>query len=1667
MWPALLAVLISAYAVWCGDSLTLIDECDFIPKLPNSNDWDFVIQNPYKGVVEVLRSPTNKFQVLLNASFEENHDWGLYYTLRTGSNEMFLQLSTRVVQQRVYTDTEEDTVYLQLLLITIASLVLVVFVVSIIFSCWWIKSRQENLEPGLQIFFVLGQQINFHLKHLFSKLVVKEATDRIRPEYAEICRLDGNDTLNADGEIELISLGQNIFNSYENDTVKSKVTGGEYTTFTALAGSKESAEEGREGTMDGAKPSTEANATLPGTTHTLPRYSIAGNNGAGGSGAAVIGVPPSIISSTVASTVNTFGASLPRMSGVEGVGMTGLKLGQSSTTGRTRHMAKEFLDESVLNTAARKLKGSNEQTMRRPPLSNIVSTAGTASTAPQQVILLPAASTGTAGGEQAFLLASTADGIMRPLSPIRVVEAIEPSASVLNPCAIHPAAGTAAATPGATLFVQVDSTQTPVASTELQRLSPSLHTTASGVPILTDEFLAEMAACPQHSYLLRQQMSTTFEASPPIAAVTAAAATPATNIVGVSVDPTADVTYPFEAPPAPALRRRSHDLLESSADKPSASGRDTAVEVVEEASQTPCKPSESTSQRPVSPGYSETLPRTIGRSSSHSNSIESELNKPGSSATLPVGSSSTGARKSALKGARGSKISKQIRFTVLNIVAISCIVTVAMATKTVDNTADGEGGVQVMNVIRFPATSVDANSTESLGGPPGGPQLRITIWIPTYFNLGEAEVKHSMGSDSVSNSTLGRKPPKSIQLWLNRTSRTEVRLGPNVHRSAVEIYGKRETSYYLMAHGVYWHACRLLLASAGLISYIPGNAYVKSFDPIASSKRPRRSLKLNGVMLTQRLRYVTINAADSKFWALRIGTLEAHRNRSLAPIGKEEPVYLNASKLVSPNFLLNGLSTPPDAVDARWIQSTRSCRQRYVCDHSCDPGAGHACICQRGYRPAGPEDRSRLIGYGSGAADGIKGQGRVCLDVDECEDAAVRAECTQRGGVCTNRPGDHQCLCPSGRTCLQEYGFLPVEVLATPRVVGGLVFSRMRSVVPLGILLLAVCASLAVCKPALDARTGESLPTRRHECYLNEQDMGVAKMHIFELIDKVFTAICKCKDRGASLAECELTAFVKVNGTSDGDHSSRSGVGDLKPEIQIIDSRHREYPQPQSETSDAMLQYRTDQPYILRPYPYPSGKSPSHFKSQLQRPDKSPSSSGRIADQPTIHRPVWPSVDSRFVRVMPYQPNLGESNATSSSPKIVAARPTFKFLTLSDFDAHSEESRVESDSTEVLHKEGNDDGHHHHRVAAMHRLVNPTFIKRPISRSRKNSGFIHLNVYLNFVLQRSTLFRLLVQCDEKVLTALSVVKHFQKNMANGEEAKLFPSHPKPLSLESSTKSHVLSHPKRCYNYEDIEAVKLQLYTHINDIIEDIMECIKSGIPIERCKMEGIRRRDGRHHEKLSNGKAVTVDSRCLRGEKDKSNGSSHFVSGGPYSGSSGNGRIGSYTGNEVLNSASYEFGRGGDYPGEDAESGEYNESLPESNSYGERSGYMENDESAFEANGYGGSNSYTGDDLPGVYSGSGSYLESQKPYPGSYSPDGSRGSCGSSECSDFIGTGGYPESNNMNVSLGSRQTLSNKHSVGDKFTTLAQYPILPPLMLSFLSRDVSRLDSEFLPREAP
>ncbi|KAA3676960.1 uncharacterized protein DEA37_0011433 [Paragonimus westermani] len=126
-----------------------------------------------------------------------------------------------------------------------------------------------------------------------------------------------------------------------------------------------------------------------------------------------------------------------------------------------------------------------------------------------------------------------------------------------------------------------------------------------------------------------------------------------------------------------------------------------------------------------------------------------------------------------------------------------------------------------------------------------------------------------------------------------------------------------------------------------------------------------------------------------------------------------------------------------DVVNAHQILGTRVCRQRYACEHSCDPGARHDCICQRGYRPAGPKDRERLLAHGSrlGNIDLENVKGRICLDVDECASTEVRAACSRLGGVCTNRPGDYACLCPSGKPCLacrplcisEEFEFAPCK----------------------------------------------------------------------------------------------------------------------------------------------------------------------------------------------------------------------------------------------------------------------------------------------------------------------------------------------------------------------------------------------------------------------------------------------------------------------------------------------------------------------------------------------------------------------------------------------------------------------------------------------------------------
>lgn len=56
---------------------------------------------------------------------------------------------SRVAELAVKSTGEEENIYLQLLFVTVSALVLVVFVVSIIFSCWWLKSQKWEDEAQL------------------------------------------------------------------------------------------------------------------------------------------------------------------------------------------------------------------------------------------------------------------------------------------------------------------------------------------------------------------------------------------------------------------------------------------------------------------------------------------------------------------------------------------------------------------------------------------------------------------------------------------------------------------------------------------------------------------------------------------------------------------------------------------------------------------------------------------------------------------------------------------------------------------------------------------------------------------------------------------------------------------------------------------------------------------------------------------------------------------------------------------------------------------------------------------------------------------------------------------------------------------------------------------------------------------------------------------------------------------------------------------------------------------------------------------------------------------------------------------------------------------------------------------------------------------------------
>lgn len=86
------------------------------------------------------------------------------------------------------------------------------------------------------------------------------------------------------------------------------------------------------------------------------------------------------------------------------------------------------------------------------------------------------------------------------------------------------------------------------------------------------------------------------------------------------------------------------------------------------------------------------------------------------------------------------------------------------------------------NVIRAEQRADEvANTTEV----PAAVRVHLTVWLPASM-IAAAGQHHGMQPKA---DAPAKRIPDSIQLWLNRTSLTEVRLAPAVDRQTIHIYG--------------------------------------------------------------------------------------------------------------------------------------------------------------------------------------------------------------------------------------------------------------------------------------------------------------------------------------------------------------------------------------------------------------------------------------------------------------------------------------------------------------------------------------------------------------------------------------------------------------------------------------------------------------------------------------------------------------------------------------------------------------------------------------------------------------------------------------------------------------------------------------------------------------
>ncbi|CAH8824781.1 unnamed protein product [Trichobilharzia szidati] len=1140
------------------DELILIDQNELLPRLPSGKTWDLILQNPYEGAIEIAESPVDKFQILINITGNQQNDYErLKYRLRSTEDSLFVELYPHFSPPIYRNDGEEEKIYLQLLCVTIVSLVLVVFVVSIIFSCWWTKSHKTSVDLGITdaVYYI-------SLKHEDGQIDGEHRCLRKKSTEMNATNNATNKTTNSEDQCELIELISTAHSrSEETPETKAHV----YVSPTVAYATVSMANNSQLGMS--------ALTTILPSNYPLPRYVVAAgemsssNNftsefdklpdgtligtpiliSANSNNGVVTGLIPESSSTNMNSSVTYVKLAKPFVVNSEQMNTSvgqqcssssqddhplavgsvqnlnninqSKNLATSSLRLRTlpsrRHVAKEFLDESVLATMARSKTPLNNKigvnqitqvhteavmtTAHALPSSALVSlnpsvllirTSQPVKTINEEcegnmnetdqikvVTTLPellsnrsigTMSCGIANAVPLYVSHPASGGLVELMTaqsigsvpPFTMTSGVIPiscnSQQILNhyipaghgsdetsgilsdsegstsftiggnisaqsntlflPHGLYPVSGstdvqmipqvvggdTAKSTTGFTPFMSANSQVTdPPASTMLPLSVLTGGSNSTGATYVSTDLIAEMASCPQHSYLFRQPTSTSSNVVSSTSS-SMSSSMPTSKLSEVSTTSTN----------AGSINRLT---ISSTTGSSSASSIQTVVGA-DEINPMPNKKSDDIVL----------MGKTISQTSKDSktkagsaNDDDDDRRKRNSSEEHSSTSTSQKTGENESNSFMSNKSNHQM----------DLITDISQTLHDLHNdfmdTHKSYDKVHSATLERLPSASSSAKlDLESL--PPGS-----SLTLPANSSNSSSNPRSALKSAD-------RTGPK-VNKHLRFTTLTIIALmfmivivigNPNSEESADRSrqykisssndYSEKITKWNVIKADIYQKSASLNPSTLNKESKAttkntaapPPTTNPKAFgSSISTSPFVRVTIWLPKKMIPagemNHDESSSLNK-DKKSPNLTPQTIQLWLNQtSGTEVRIAEPIKRNSIHIY-------------DVVDTRHILGTRICRQRYACEHSCDPGAGHACICQRGYRLAGPKDRARLASMGDRignvALENV--QGRVCLDIDECDKPHLRRECARLGGVCTNRPGDYACLCPTGQPCM-------------------------------------------------------------------------------------------------------------------------------------------------------------------------------------------------------------------------------------------------------------------------------------------------------------------------------------------------------------------------------------------------------------------------------------------------------------------------------------------------------------------------------------------------------------------------------------------------------------------------------------------------------------------------